>query len=326
MKKDMASAILKVLEAGIFLLISSASFAQGYPAQPIKLVIGFTAGSGPDVAGRIVGPRLSEVLGKPVLIENRGGAGGSIATGMVAKAPPDGYTLIMLSASDTLQPALRPDLPYDLERDLAPVALLITAGFPLIVNPSVPAKNVQELIALAKAQPGKLRYGSSGVGSSAHLAGELFKLLAKVDLEHIPYKGTADSGQATMAGQIEVSFSSIAAAKPLADAGKIRVLGVTSASRSPAMPSVPSIGEAVPGYDRSVWYGIAAPAATNKEVINTLNKSFASVTNMVPVKDALNKVGLYPKTLTPEEFGAFIKNQVIQNSQVVKAIGLKADD
>lgn len=323
--KKTRSGILQSFALALSLAASNAS-AQTYPTQPIRIVIGFTAGSGPDTAGRIVAPRLSELMGQPVLVENRGGAGGSIATGLVAKAAPDGYTLMMLSASDTLQSALRPDLAYDLERDFAPVSLLITAGFPLVVNPSLPVRNVQELISLAKAHPGKLNYGSSGVGSSAHLAGELFKLMAKADIQHVPYKGTAESGTATVAGHIEMSFSSIAAAKALAESGKIRVLAITSIVRSPAMPSVPTISESgLQGYDRSVWYGIAAPRGTSKDVIARLNAAFTTVTSMPAVAEALTRVGLYPKVLTPDEFGAFIKAQVVQNSQLVKAIGLKAE-
>lgn len=300
--------------------------AQGYPVRPIRMLVGFTAGSGTDAMARIIAQKLSEQLGQHVVAENRPGAGGSIATEAVAKSPADGYTLLIMAAADAIQAALRTNLPYDLGRDFSPVSLAVTGGFPLVVHPSVPARNVKELIALAQAQPGKLNYGSSGVGSSAHFGGELFKLMAKVNITHVPYKGSPESAVATVSGEVGMSFSSIPVALSLMPAGKIRVLAITSAKRSSSMPSIPSISEGgVPGYDRSIWYGVLAPAGVPRDVITRLNTALGAAINTPEMKESLNRQGLEPQTNTPEQYAAFIRSEIAQNVKLVKIIGLKAE-
>ncbi len=302
------------------------SLAQSYPLKPIRLIAGFTAGSAPDTLARIVTPVLSESLGQPVVVENRGGAGGSIATEMVAKAPADGYTLLVLAAADTLQPALRANLPYDLERDLAPVSLMATSTGVLAIHPSVPARNVRELIALARAHPGKLNYGSSGIGSSSHLMGELFNSMAEVKMAHVPYKGSADSAIATASGQIEISFPSVAALLPLMESGKLRALAVTSAKRTASLPSIPTLGEAgLPGYDRTTWWGVVAPTGVPRDIVTRLNAVIGKAVNTAEMKTALNKQGLDPQTNTPEQFAAFIRSEIAQNAKLIKLSGAKTE-
>ena len=302
------------------------SLAQSYPIKPIRMVVGFPAGSGTDSMARIAAQKLSEQLGQTVVVDNRGGAAGSIATEAAAKSPADGYTLLILAAADAVQPALRAKLPYDLERDFAPVSLMVTGAFPLIIHPSVPVRNVKELLALARSKPGKLSYGSSGIGSSAHFGGELFKLMAKVNILHVPYKGSAESSVATAAGEVDISFSSIPAALPLMKAGKVKALAVTSSKRSSAMPDIPTLDEAgVPGYDRSIWYGIVVPAGTPKDVIAQLNAAVGKSINTPEMKETLFKQGLDPQANTPEQFTAFIRSEIAQNAKLVKAMGLKVE-
>lgn len=300
--------------------------AQNYPVKPIRLFVGFTAGAAPNVIARTIGPGLSENLGQSVVVENRGGAGGSIATEMVAKSPADGYTLLMMAAADTLQPALRPKLPYDLERDFAPVSMVVTGTAVLTIHPSVPARNVRELIALARSHPGKLNYGSSGVGSSSHLMGELFNLMAEVKISHVPYKGSVDSAIATATGQIEISFPSIASVGSFLDAGKLRALAVTSAKRNSLMPSLPTISESgLPGYDRSTWFGVVAPAGVPRDIITRLNAVIGKVVNIPEIKASLGKQGLDPQPNTPEQFAAFIRGEIAQNAKVIKFSGAKTE-
>jgi tripartite-type tricarboxylate transporter receptor subunit TctC len=233
-------------------------FAQTYPTKPIRLVVGFSAGSAADFTGRLLAQKLAEQLGQSIIVENRVGAGGTIATERVVSAAADGYTLLLITAPETAQPALR-KLPYDMERDLAPISLVTIGAFVLVVHPSVPARNVKELIALARAQPGKLSYGTSGVGSSAHLAGALFNALAGVNIVHVPYKGSPEVVVANVSGQVDLSFPSNVAVLPLIPIGKLRPLALPSAKRSTLMPSIPTLSESgVPGYDRYSWYGISA--------------------------------------------------------------------
>ena len=304
----------------------SDALAQSYPGKPIRLLVGFTAGSAPDGIARTLAPTLSEALGQPVVVENRGGAAGSIATAAVAKSPPDGYTLLMMAAADTLQPALRSKLSYDVARDLAPVSMVVTGTAVLAVHPSLPVRDVKGLIALARAHPGKLNYGSSGIGSSSHLMGELFNSMAGVKIAHVPYKGSADSAIATAAGHIEISFPSVVAVIPLVEARKLRPIAVTRARRASLMPSLHTISEAgLPGYDRSTWFGVVAPASVPKDVVPRLNAVIGKVVNTAEIRALLMKQGLEPQTNTPEEFAAFIQTQLAQNAALVKSSGVKTD-
>ncbi|MBI4189793.1 MAG: tripartite tricarboxylate transporter substrate binding protein [Betaproteobacteria bacterium] len=303
------------------------SLAQNYPVKPIRLVVGYATGGSTDVAARMVAQKLSEHLGQPVTVENRTGANGSIAVERVAKSPADGYTLLMATAGDAVVPVLRAKLPYDLERDLMPVSLVVTGPQVLVVHPSVPARNVKELIALARSQPGKLNYASSGVGGTPHLSGELFKLMAKVNIGHVPYKGGSESAVATASGQVDMLISGIASVLPLLGAGKLRALAVTSAKRASLMPSLPTIDESgLPGYNRAgVWVGVLAPAGVPKDIIVLLSALLGKLVNTPEMKEALFKQGLEPQTNTPEQFAAFIRSELAQNAKLIKASGLKVE-
>jgi tripartite-type tricarboxylate transporter receptor subunit TctC len=297
-----------------------------YPSKSIRLVIGFSTGSAPDTIARMLAPPLTENLGQAVIVENRGGAGGSIATEIVAKAPGDGYTLLMMAAADTLQPALRARLPYDLERDFAPTSIVALGMAVLALHPSVPARDVRELIALARRYPGKLNYGSSGVGSSSHLMGELFNQLAKVRISHVPYKGSAESAIATASGQIEISYPSVGALLPLMEAGKLRAIAVTGMKRAAILPDVPTLNESgLSGYERTTWWGVVAPSATPKEIMARLYAAILKAAGTPEYKAALNRQGLDWQTTTPEQFSTFLHNEIVQNSKLIKASGAKTE-
>jgi len=300
--------------------------AQAWPAKPIRIVVGFAPGGAADVTARLLGQRIAESLGQPVIVENRPGAGSSIATERVVTAPPDGYTLLLMSSAAAVQAAVRPDLPFRLERDLAPVTVVVAGSNVLVVHPSVPARNVKELIALARARPGKLNFGSGGIGTPSHLAGELFNQMAKVQIVHVPYKGGAEQVTATVSGQTDLSFPSVTGALPLMSAGKLRALGVTRARRSPIAPDVPTIAEAaLPGYDYALWYGVLAPAATPREIVGRLHGTIVAAVAQPQLKAALEKQGLEPGTGTPEELAALVRREIAQTAALAKAAGLKLE-
>ena len=312
---------------GTFVVVASCdALAQPYPAKPIRLVVGYTTGGPTDTTARMVAQKLSELVGQPVIVENRAGASGTLGKERVASSPPDGYTLLVMSSGDAIVQALFAKAPRDLELGFAPVSLAATGTYVLIVHPSVPVRNVKELIALARANPGKLTYGSSGVGSSVHLAGELLNVKANLKIVHVPYKSSADSARATASGEVGLSFPGIPGALPFLYAKKIRALAVTSKKRVAMMAETPTLNESgVPGYDRYGWYGVLAPAATPKEVIARLNAAMSEVINVADMKAALNLQGLEPQTTTPEQFGAFIQADIMENAKLIKLIGLKAE-
>lgn len=302
------------------------SLAQSYPVRPIRMLVGFTVGGVGDITARLVAQKLSEPLGQHVVVENRGGASGAIATERVATSTADGYTLLLMTAAETVIPALRTKLPYQLERDLAPVSLVAIAPFVLVIPQSVPARTVKDLIALARSQPGKLSYGSVGAGSTPHLAGELLKSMAGVRIVHVPYKGGGESVIATASGQVDIGFHSATAALPLVEAGKLRALGVTSAKRASFLPSIPTIAESgLPGFDRSSWNGVLAPAGVPGNIITRLNAAIGKVVNTVEMRESFRREGLEPQTNTPEQFAAFIQGELEKNSKLIKSIGLKAE-
>ncbi len=302
----------------------SDALAQSYPVKPVRILVGFAPGGAVDIIARMVGQKLSENLGQPVLIENRPGASTAIATDRVAKSPADGYTLLLIAISTAIQSALRTNLPYDLKRDLAAVSLVSIGPFVLAVHPSLPARNVKELIALARSQPGKLSVGSPGIGSAPHLAGELFKSSTKVNVVHVPYKGSGDSVVAAASGLVPVVFASLASALTLLDAGKLRPLAVTTAKRASLLPSTPTLDESgLRGYDYSAWYGVSAPSGVPKDIIARLNTVLGKV---VPeIKEPLNKQGLEPRTSTPEQFAALIDREIERSVELIQLIGLKAE-
>ena len=304
----------------------SIATAAAYPAKPVKIMVGFAAGGAADVTARMLAPRLAELLGQQIVVENRGGSGGLLATEAVAKSPADGYTLLLMPAADTVQPALRRRLPYDLERDFAPVSRVVFGPWFVVVHPSVPARNAAELVALARTHPGRLNYASSGIGSSAHMANELFNSLAKVNIVHVPYKGISDGVTAVAGGEVDMIFASIPASLPLLGAKRVRALAVTTGRRTALAPHMPTLNESgVPGYDRSGWYGVLAPAQIPRDVIARLNAAIVKIVNAPDMKEAFMKQGLDPATSTPDEFGAFIRHEVAQNIKLVKAAGIKVE-
>ena len=309
-----------------FLALLPPVHAQQYPAKPIRIVVGFAAGGASDVTARMLAPKITALLGQPVIIENRLGSGGAIATEFVAKSAPDGYSVLLMPAADAVQPAVRRKLPYDLERDFLPVGRIVLGPWVVVVNLSVPARSAQELIALARANPGKLNYASSGIGSSAHITTELFSSMARIKLVHIPYKGVSDGVVATAVGQADMIFASYPAAQPLLHVNKVRPLAVSISKRWVIMPTIPTLAEAgLKEFDRSGWYGMVVPAGTPREIVARLNSAIVAIVNTPEMADTLRKQGLEPNTSTPEEFGAFIRTEVAQNIRIAKEAGINVE-
>jgi tripartite-type tricarboxylate transporter receptor subunit TctC len=298
--------------------------AQSYPVKPIRMLFGYTAGGAGDVSARILAQKMSEILGQNVVVENRPGAGGAIADEATAKSPPDGYNLLYAAGSTAILPALRPKLPYDIERDLAPVSLVVITSFALSVHPSVPARDVKSLIALARQWPEKLKMGSPGVGSSANFAGEIFNMIAGVKMLHVPYRGPPEATTAMVSGEVDIGYPSVTGAMAFITLGKIRALAVTSGTRAALLPSIPTIAEAgLPGYERAGWNGVLAPTGVSKEIVGRLNNVIVKSVNTPEIKEAFIKQGLEARTSTPEEFSTFIKRELAQNAKVVKFAGIK---
>jgi tripartite-type tricarboxylate transporter receptor subunit TctC len=308
------------------MLAITGAAAQNFPARPIRLIVGYTAGGPTDTTARMVAQKLTERLGQPVIVDNRPGASGTLGKERVASSPADGYTLLVMSSGDTIAQALLAKTPRDLELGFAPVSLAATGTYVLVIHPSVPVRNVRELIALARANPGKLTYGSSGIGSSVHLAGELLNVKAGISMVHVPYKSSADSARATASGEVGLSFPGIPGALPFLYSKKIKALAVTSIKRVAMMAETPTLNESgVPGYDRYGWYGLLAPPGTPKDVIARLNAAVGEVVNVADMKSALNLQGLEAQTNTPEQFAAFIQGEIAENAKLIKLIGLKAE-
>jgi tripartite-type tricarboxylate transporter receptor subunit TctC len=301
--------------------------AQAYPSKPIRLVVGFPAGGPTDIVARTIAPRMSEALGQQIIVDNRGGAGGVIATEQVAKAPPDGYTLLMGTIGGiAVAMSLVPTRGYDTLRDLAPVTQAVTVTNLLVVHPSVPAKNVKELLAIARARPGRLNYASSGNGTVTHLAGELFKLMGKVDITHVPFKGGAPALTALISGEVDLSYENSLVVTPHVKAGKVRALAVTGSKRSQLMPELPTISESgLPGYDASGWYGLFVPAATPKPIVTRLNQEAVKALRVPEVVRTLSSQGAEPIASTPEQFGAFVKSEIDKWANLVKVAHMKMD-
>jgi tripartite-type tricarboxylate transporter receptor subunit TctC len=302
--------------------------AQGnYPNKPITIVVPFAAGGTTDILARVVGQALGTELGQPVVVDNRAGAGGNIGAQFAAKAPADGYTLFMGTVgTHAINQSLYKKLPFDPIKDFAPLTRVAMVPNLLVANPGKPYKNVKELIAYAKANPGKVNFGSSGSGSSIHLSGELFNSLAKVQMVHVPYKGSAPAVTDLLGGQIDVMFDNMPSAIQHVRAGKLRPLAVTTAKRSPELPDVPTVAEAgVPGYEATSWFGMFAPAGTPAPVVTKLNLALAKVLSDADVKKKLAEQGAEPYAEKPEQFAEFIRKETAKWSQVVKASGASAD-
>ncbi|HEX3138116.1 MAG TPA: tripartite tricarboxylate transporter substrate binding protein [Casimicrobiaceae bacterium] len=305
---------------------SAARAQQAYPAKPIRLILPFPPGGSTDIVARLIGQKLTESWGQPVLIENRPGAGGNIAAETAARAAPDGYTLFQVNVANAIGATLYPKLPYDLITSFAPVIQLATTPYVLLAHPTVPAKNTAELIALAKARPGQLNYASAGGGSATHLSGELLKSMAGVNIVHVPYKGTGPAVTALLSGEVDLYFATVPAALPLVETKKLRALGVTSARRSPLMRDVPAIAEAgLKGYETSTWHGILAPAATPADIVVKLNAEIARTLAQPAVRERLVGQGLDPVGGTPEQFGAYLKTEISKWAVVVKASGARPE-
>ena len=319
--------------SGLFFLLSvmwyaTTAFAadSGYPERPVRVIVTFPPGGGTDIVARMVFQKMAERSGAAFIIDNRGGAGGTIGTELAAKSPAHGYTLVVVSGSHTINPSLYAKLPYDTVRDFAPVTMLVTGPGLLVVHPSLPARTVRELIALAKERPGQLLYASAGNGTPPHLAAELFKHMTHTNIVHIPYKGNAQAMTDLVAGQVSLSFPTIPSALPHVQAAKLRALGVTSARRSSAVPGIPAIGEAgVPGYEGSAWYGVLAPAGTPQGMINRWQMELRDVMRAPELRDKLNAQGLEPVASAPAEFAAVIALELVKWSKVVAASGVRIE-
>ncbi len=307
--------------------LAQGAAAPGYPNKALRLIVPFPPGGGNDILARTVGQRLAEVVSQQVVVDNRGGAGGALGATIAAQANPDGYTLFLGSVGNLAQtPALKADLPYNPVRDFAPAALVATSAFMLAVNPSVPAKSVQELIALAKASPGKLNYASAGAGSSLHMAAELFKYATGTDMLHVPYKGTGPAMTDLISGRVQLVFSTMPPVLPQVKTGKLRALGVTSSKRAAAAPDVPTIAESgVRGFSVVNWQGILAPAKTPAAIVKKLNQDILAALKLPGMTEALAVQGLEPAGGTPEAFGALIKAEIAKYTQVVKAARITVD-
>ena len=314
---------------GLLSLLGGSCFAQGqYPAKPIRMVVGFPTGGTADILARTLAQKMTESWGQQVLVDNRPGAAGTIGAAVVAKSPPDGYTLLMAAlASQAVAPSLFRSLPYDAERDFAPISNVAELALVVVVNPSLPVKNVKELIALAKARPGQLNYGSGGNGSSQHLATELFSMKAGIKMVHIPYKGSPLVLGDLISGQLALSIDNPTTVLPQVRAGKLRALAVTSARRWPAVPELPTIADAagLPGFEVLGWFGVVAPSGTPNDVITRLNGEIVRILKLPDVKQRLSDQGAEAAPSTPEQFGALIRADTARYAQVVKATGMKPE-
>lgn len=313
--------VIQTILTASALALAGGAAAQSYPSKPIRIVVVSTPGGSVDTMARTVGPELSRRWGQQVIVDNRPGAGGAIAAELVAKSPPDGYTLIMGTvASFATNVSLRRKLPYDPVKDFAPITLVATQNLMLLIHPTVPAKSVKELVALARKNPGTLSFASAGNGTGGHLSGELFKLLAGVDLLHVPYKGVAPAIIDVVSGQVTMTFSSILSGLPQVKNGRLRPLAVTGERRSPAVPQLPTMVEAgVKGYESTTWYGMLAPAATPPEIVSKLNNEVVSILKTPEMHDRLSKEGADPVGNTSAEFAKFIQAEIDKWRKVITA-------
>ena len=319
--------LLHCIVAATFAVAAVPAFAQSWPAKPIRVMVPFPPGGSTDIVARIVASKLEKPLGQPLVIENRGGAGGTIGAAVGAKAAPDGYMLTFGSTSThAVAPSVYQKLEYDPVKDFAPISLVAVTPYLLAVNPKVEAKNVKELVELMKSQPGKMNYASAGVGSTTHLAMEMLKNVSRTYALHIPYNGNGPAGTALVAGQVEILFGSLPALLPMAKSGRVRALAVGTPKRSPSLPDVPTVAESgYPGFDASLWLAFFAPAGTPQPIIDRLHREIVAAVNAKETSEALDKAGAEPLTSTPAELAAMIKDGVSKYAKVVKAAGVKPE-
>jgi tripartite-type tricarboxylate transporter receptor subunit TctC len=308
------------------LMLATPASAQ-FPTKPIHIIVPFPAGGSADIMARVVGQKMTETWGQPVVVDNRPGAGGNIAAELAAKSASDGYTLFLCTVgTHAIHQTLYDKLPFDPLRDFSAVAYI--AGVPnvVVVHPSVPAKNVKELIAFVKARPGQVNFGSPGAGSSVHMSGEMLKVMAGLDMAHIPYKGNPQAVTDLMAGQIQLMITNMPAVVPYIQSGRLRALAVTTKTRSLALPDLPTMEEAgLPGYESSAWFGLVSPAAVSRDIVDRLNAEVARIVGLADVKRSLAGQGADPRVMTPDEFGAFMKAETTKWAKIVKASGARAD-
>jgi tripartite-type tricarboxylate transporter receptor subunit TctC len=300
--------------------------AQNYPSHPVKVVVPYAVGGPADIYGRFIAAKLQQALGQPFVIEDRPGGGSIVGTDAVAKAPPDGYTLLVMSNTHTVNETLIPKKPFDLMRDFAPITGVNSSDLVMVIHPSVPASNLKEFIALAKSRPGALNYASSGPGTPYHMAGELFKAMAGVDIVHVPHKGSDQARTAVLGGQVQMMFDAITTMTGQVHAGKVKALGTTGKQRSTVLPEVPTLAEAgVPGYEATIWLGLMAPAGTPRPLLEKLNAAVNRIINSPDVKQTWAKQGAVPMGMSIEEFDKFLREEIVKWAKVVKLSGAKQD-
>ena len=300
--------------------------APAYPVKPVKVIVALAAGSGADIVARIATAKLAESLGQQFVIENRGGAGGNIGVEAAARAAPDGYTLLTIAAGQTINPALYPKLSYNLEKDFEPIGMIAYAPLILVVHPSLPVKSVRELIEFAKARPGKLYYASSGNGSSPHLAAEMFKAQAGVNIVHVPYKGSPQAVTDLIAGEVSMVLLAPSSVMSYVQSGRLRALAVCGRQRSATAPGLPTMAEAgLPGYEAGTWTALLAPAGTSSDIVNRLNRELVNIVRLPDVRDRLAAQGFDVLSTTPAEFAAYLRSEIAKWSKVVKATGVRVD-
>ena len=322
----MKTAVKFVLTASLLTLAMGTAFAQAYPTKPVKLIVPFAPGGFTDVVARILGQKLSIAMGQQFVVENKAGAGSTIGTDYVAKAPPDGYTLVMISTTHVISPWIYKNMPYDPIKSFTAISKLVDSPYVLLVNPKVPARNVQELIALAKAAPDTIHYGTSGNGSSQHLMGGLFVSMTGAPLKHVPYRGSSGAATDLVAGVIETSFAGVPNALSQVPQGRLKAFAVTTAKRIPQLPDVPTLQEAgVPGYEASVWLALLAPAGTPKDIVTRLNAEITKVMSAPDTKKALYDAGVEPTPSTPEAISEYMVKEMERWGKVVKDTDIKLE-
>lgn len=322
----MPHCVTRAILGAWLVFFSVASHAQEYPAKPVRIVVPFAAGGPADIYARFIGQRLQDALGQSVVVDNRPGAGAIIGTDAVAKSAPDGYTLLMMSNTHTVNESLIPNKPYQLLRDFVPVAPINYSDLVLVVHPSVPVNTLAELLQLAKSKPKELNYASSGNGTPYHMAGELFKAMAGVDIVHVPYKGSSGARTDVLGGQVQMMFDAVPTMSDHIRSGKVKAVGTTGEKRSAVLPNVPTMAEAgVPGYDAVIWLGIMAPKNTPREIVNRLSAEIAKITSRPEVRDAWAKQGALAMTMNPGEFARFMTGDIAKWERIVRISGAKAD-
>jgi len=317
--------ILRPLALLLPVILALPASAQNYPNRTVRLIVPFGAGGPADVYARILAQHLSEETKQSFVVEDRPGAGSLIGTDAVAKSAPDGYTLLVMSNTHTTNESLIPNKPYQLMRDFVPVASINYSDLLLVVNPEVPVKSVAELIALAKKDPGKLNYASSGPGTPYHMAGELFKAMSGTEIVHVPHKASGDMRNSVLSGNVQMMFDAITVMSQMAQAGKVRALATSGIKRNPLTPDLPTVGETVPGYESTIWIGLMAPKGTPKEVVTFLNTSINKILERSDVKEAWLKQGAIPMVKTPEEFDAYLRQDIEKWAHVLKVSGTKIE-